>query len=138
MTGEEAMETLLTGFTKFFAAAWTYEQLCGTHSHHQQAVGWMKPVYFAMGTRKEATSEKRVMSQDLHDIGVAGTNGEWDTPRVRAKSPPEIRAILSKRAFRPLRALLEAASPNSKERRRLEATAAALERLSEELEKAGF
>lgn len=138
MTPEKAMDTLLIGFTQFVAAAWIYEHHCGGHPRHQEAVAWMKKFYFAIGKRPEPTSEKRVMSQDLHDIGVAGSNGEWDTPEVRIKSPAEIRAALDQEAYEPLKAFLKAAAPNTKERRRLETTAASLEHLTEELEKAGF
>jgi hypothetical protein len=132
MPRAQAMDTLLFRFTRFFSAAWIYEDQCRMHRPHDEVVDWLIEVYTALGKPKAGPSDERVMSQDLHAIGEAGTN-DWGTAQVRAKSHPEVREGLDDDVFDPLRRFLNAAAPNTEARTRLEAVAKAAKHVTERL-----
>jgi hypothetical protein len=133
ISSAEAMEQLLFRFTRFFSAAWVYEDHCRDHGPHEEVVDWLREVYKALGEPKKGESDERVTSDQLHAIGEAGTSG-WGTDQVRAKSREEMKDVIPGDLFSPLKRLLDmAADENSDARARLRRTLEALERVRDRL-----
>jgi hypothetical protein len=137
MSRDEAMAQLLYRFTRFFSAAWVYEDHCRKHRHHDEVVDWLREVYKSLGEPKRGDSDERVMSEQLHAIGEAGTDA-WGTEEVRPKPRGRVEDALKTDAFVPLRRLLEKADLGTDALARLERTAKALERLTKRLGEKGY
>lgn len=133
MPRAKAMEKLLYRFTRFFSAAWLYEDHCRGHRLHDEVIDWLREIYKALGEPRQGPTDERVMSDDLHAIGEAGAQG-WGTDQVRIKSRKEIETAMSGEEFDPLRRLLEKADPENDAGARLESVEKALERLGDRLE----
>lgn len=134
MPRAKAMEELVFRFTRFFSTAWLYEDHCREHQPHDEVVEWLREVYRAFGEPKNGPTDDRIMSQELHAIGEAGTN-DWGTPQVRLKSDAEVKSGIDDDVFDPLRRFLSRASPDTETLARLERTREAVERVREGLNK---
>jgi hypothetical protein len=130
MPRAKAMEELIFRFTRFFSAAWLYEDHCREHQPHDEVVEWLREIYGPFGKPKNGSSDDRIMSQELHAIGEAGTN-DWGTAQVRLKSEAEVKNAIDDNVFDPLRRFLSRAGPDTEVLARLEIVREVLERAEE-------
>jgi hypothetical protein len=134
MPRAKAMEELVFRFTRFFSAAWLYEDHCRDHQPHDEVVEWLREVYWEFGKPKKGPTDDRIMSQELHAIGEAGTN-DWGTSQVRLKSDAEVKGAMDNNVFDPLKRFLGGAAPDTETLARLEIAREAIERVRERLSK---